>query len=407
MSSIHCALRGSHVAVVLLSAGCGVSDRSEVTGPGRADSAGVEIVRNTDEPLLRGELVQPARRVFGSEEEGPELFGSVASARLHPNGSLWIAEWQTQEIRVFDSGSGAHLFTIGGKGDGPGEFRRNEFLGFDAEGNAYAYDYEHRRLSVFSESGEFQRSHLMPSSLGISPLPRHVTRTGTLLGQIARGMERTPADGSTFRDTVRIWTMPLDGTAPALVAETPGALWYLHDGMQVGVPYAGGSLQGFRDDRVYIADDAGEASYSVYGPAGLERRVEIDRAPRRIDGFSATMFLEQLRRSRAAESRVRFYEEHLPDMPIPEAQRDWDILVVTDEGGVWLLLAGGTEVAMAGAPPDDRIWDVFDAEGGFVGHIRLPANVGPVQVSGQSVLTIVGDELGRSTVAIHDVRWTG
>ena len=407
MSSIQYALRGSHVAVVLLSAGCGVSDRSEATGPGRADSAGVEIVRNADEPLLRGELVQPARRVFGSETEGPELFGRVASARLHPNGSLWIAEWQTQEIRVFDSGSGAHLFTIGGRGDGPGEFRRSEFLGFDAEGNSYVYDYEHRRLSVFSESGEFQRSHLMPSSLGISPRPRHVTRTGALLGHITQGMERLPADGSTVRDTVRIWTMPLDGTAPTLVAETLGALWYLHDGMQVGVPYAGGSLQGFRDGRVYITDDAEGASYSVYGPAGLERRVEIDRAPRRIDGFSATMFFEQLRRSRAAESRVRFYEEHLPDMPIPEAQRAWDALVVTDEGGVWLLTAGDAEAAMAGVPPNDRTWDVFDAEGDLVGHIRLPANLLPVQVSGQSVLTIVGDELGRGTVAIHDVRWTG
>ena len=119
------------------------------------------------------------------------------------------------------------------------------------------------------------------------------------------------------------------------------------------------------------------------------------------------MFVEQLRRSRVAESRVRFYEKHLPDMPIPEAQRDWDALVVTDEGGVWLLRAGDAEVAMAGVPQDDQVWDVFEAEGGFVGHIRLPANVGPVQVSGQSVLTIVRDELGRSTVAIHDVRWTG
>ena len=312
--------RGCHVAIVLLSAGCGVSDRSEVTGPGRADSAGVEIVRNTDEPLPRGELVQPARRVFGSETEGPELFGVVAGARLHRNGSLWIAERQTQEIRIFDSGSGAHLFTIGGRGDGPGEFRRSSFLGFDAEGTAYVYDRRHRRISVFSENGEFQRSDLMPSSLGISPLPGHVTRTGTLLGHIMRGMERIPADGSTVRDTVKIWTMPLDGSAPTLVSETLGPLWYFQDRQQVVVPYtgvlpapyAGGSLQGFWDDRVYVTDGAGEASYSVYGPAGLERRVEIDRAPQQIDGFSATMFVEHMRRIRYPESQVRIYEEQ-PD----------------------------------------------------------------------------------------------
>lgn len=310
MSSIHHALRRSHVAVVLLSAGCGVSDRSKAIGPGRSDSAGVEIVRNTDEPLARGELVQPASRVFGSEEEGPELFGRVGTARLHRNGSLWITDSQAREIRVFDPGSGAHLFTIGGRGDGPGEFRRSAFLGFDGEGSAYAYDFEHRRLSVFSESGEFQRSHLMPSSLGISPRPLHVTPAGTLLGQIPREIRRIPVDGSTVRDTVRIWTMPLDGTAPTLVWEAPSALWYFRDGVQVVVPYTG---------------------------------------------------------------------------VLPGRRRSGD----------------------AGAPPDDRTWDVFDAEGILVGDIRLLANVVPVQVSGQSVLTIAVDEMGRRTVAIHDVRWTG
>jgi len=416
MSGIHCALRGSHVAVVLLSAACGVSDRSEAIGPGRADSAGVEIVRNTDELRPRGELVQPAGRVFGSEEEGPDLFGRVGTARLHRNGSLWITDSQAQEIRVFDPGSGAHLFTIGGRGDGPGEFRRSAFLGFDGEGSAYAYDSELRRLSVFTESGDFLHSKLMPSSLGISPRPLHVTRTGTLLGQIPQVMERLPANGSTFRDTVRIWTMPLDGAAPTLVWEAPGALWYFRDGVQVVVPYtgvlpapyAGGSLWGLRDDRVYVTDAAGEASYSVYGPAGLERRVEIDRAPRQIDDFSASKFVEFLRGVGFPESQVRFYERHLSDMPIPEARRrPWDAVLFTDRGGVWLLRPGDAEGVTVGVPEDDQVWDVFDAEGVFIGHLRLPSNVWPVQVSGQSVLTIVRDEMDRSTVAIHDVRWTG
>lgn len=406
--------RGCHIAIVVLCAGCGVSDRSEEAGPDRSYSAGVEIVRNPDESRLRGELVQPAWRVFGSEEEGPELFGGV-SARLHPNGSLWISETATREIRVFDPGSGAHLFTIGGRGDGPGEFRQSSLLGFDAEGTAHVYDNRHRRLSVFSESGELQRDHLMPSSLGFGPRPGHVTRTGALLGQLPQGMERIPPDGSTVRDTVRIWTIPLDGTAPALVSKTPSALWYFRDGEQEVVPYTagifpppydGGSLLGFRDDQVYVTDHAGGASYSVYGPAGLERRVEIERAPGQTGGFSATTFVEQLRRSPFfSESRVQFYEKHLSDMPIQEAQRAWNGLVVTDEGGAWLRRADSADGAVAGVPADDQVWDVFDAGGAFVGQLRLPANVFPVQVGGQSVVTIVRDEMDRSTVAIHDVRW--
>lgn len=372
----------------------------------RADSGGVEIVRSTDQPWPRGELVHPARRVFGSETDGPELFGRVAGARLHRNGSLWIEESQTREIRVFESGSGAHLFTIGGRGDGPGEFRRSEFLGFDGEGSAYVYDHEHRRLSVFSESGELRRSHLMPPSLGISPRPRHVTPAGTLLGHIVGGLERRPVDGSTVRDTVRIWTMPLDGTAPALLMETLGALWYFHDGTPVSVPFAGGPRLGFRDDRVYVVDNSGEASFSVYGPAGLERRVEIGRASLQVDGASRAMFAERIRRAGYSASQLRIYEEHLSDMPIPEAQRHWDAVAVTDEGGVWLLRPRDPEPAMAGVPADDQVWDVFDADGVFVGHMRLPANIRLMQLSGESALTIVGDELGRVTVAINEVRWT-
>ncbi len=411
------------IALALAGAGCEAAPDSEAPAGAEAagvrvrDSAGVLIVENprpADGPSPRGELVQPARRVFGTDTEGPELFGGV-SARLHPNGSLWISELQTQEIRVFDPGSGAHLFTIGGKGDGPGEFRQSWSLGFDAQGSAYVYDFRHRRLSVFSESGELRRSHPMPSSLGFGPRPDHVTRAGTLLGRVPRIMERTPADGSTARDTVRIWTLPLDGAAPALVTESPGALWYFRDGTQVVVPYTGilplpyggGPLHGFRDDRIYVTDHAGGASYSVYGPAGLERRVEIDRAPRRIDGFPATTFLEHLRRSRVPESRVSFYEEHLAEMPIPGARRAWERLVVTTEGGAWLLRAGDAEGTMDGTPAEDRVWDVFDPEGVLAGHVRTPANVSPVQVSGRSVVTIVSDEMGRRTVAIHDVRWTG
>ena len=402
-----------HVAVGLLCAGCGVSDRSDATAPNRVDSAGVAIVRNADGPLVRGELVQPARLVVGSEEEGPELFGSVGTTRLSDTGSLWIQDGQTQEIRVFDSGSGAHLFTIGGRGDGPGEFRMSGFLGFDAGGSAYVYDLRHRRLSVFSESGELLRSHLMPSTLGSRPRPQHVTRTGTILGHLPRLMERAPASGSTVRDTARVWTMPLDGTAPALLWEAPSVLWYFRDGTQVVVPftgrlpspYAGGSLRGLWDDRVYVTDDAGAASYSVYGPTGLERRVEVEREAQQVDDFSATTFVERLR-GRLPESSVRIYENHLSAMPVPDAvRRPWDRLLVTDEGGVWLLRAVEGDGEMVGVAEDTRVWDVFDPEGIFVGPMRLPANVSPAQVRGLTVVASVFDEMDRAKVAIYDLRW--
>ena len=57
----------------------------------------------------------------------------------------------------------------------------------------------------------------MPPAFGIAPRPRHVTPAETLLGHITRGMGRTPVDGSTVRDTIRVQTMPLDGLVAVLV----------------------------------------------------------------------------------------------------------------------------------------------------------------------------------------------
>ena len=94
-------------------------------------------------------------------------------------------------------------------------------------------------------------------------------------------------------------------------------------------------------------------------------------------------------------------------MPIREARRAWDRLVVTDEGGAWLRRTVDAEAAMADVPPEDRVWDVFDAEGVFAGLMRLPSNASPAQVWEESVLMVVYDDMGRRTVAIHDVRWTG
>ena len=209
--------------------------------------------------------------------------------------------------------------------------------------------------------------------------------------------------------------MPLDREPPNLVWKVPGALWYFQDGMSVVVPYtgnlpppyAGGLIFGFWDDRIYVTDDAGESSYSVYGPAGLERKVEIDRGVRQANDFSATLFVEYMRQRRFPESSLEIYDDHLGDMPIPNAHRAWDALIVTDEGGTWLLRASTDDAPTASADAEDRIWDVFDAEGVFGGHVRLPPDVGLVHVSGESAVTIVSGELGRVTVGVHDVRWIG
>ena len=59
--------------------------------------------------------------VIGSMDEGPASFGQVRSVVSDDEGSIYVADIQANEIRVFDR-RGRFLRTIGRQGAGPGEF---------------------------------------------------------------------------------------------------------------------------------------------------------------------------------------------------------------------------------------------------------------------------------------------
>ena len=134
------------------------------------DSAGIRIVESltplwgdtplqiAPEPLLR----------LGSEEEGPEQFGSVMWGILFQDGWIAVSEQTSSEVRLFDS-TGQHQRTFGGAGDGPGEFRSLGGL-FGFRGDSIAvYDQRLRRTTIFSLSSGAQRTvpnHMSWWSLG-------------------------------------------------------------------------------------------------------------------------------------------------------------------------------------------------------------------------------------------------
>jgi hypothetical protein len=143
----------SSIAIPLLIALAGCEAATPASRVTRSDSAGVEIVVNEDiaDPAARwATLVSPAGLELGSEEEGPELFGRIGTVLLHPDGRLWLSDLLAQEVRVFDVATGEHLFTLGGPGDGPEEFRAVRPLGNDEAGDSYVFDEEHRRLTIYS-----------------------------------------------------------------------------------------------------------------------------------------------------------------------------------------------------------------------------------------------------------------
>lgn len=83
-------------------------------------------------------------------------FGSIGALATDSRDNIYVLDGFAQEIHVFDS-EGAHVRTLGGKGEGPGEFRMASGLTAGAGDTLWVTDPMTRRYSVFGPNGEFAR----------------------------------------------------------------------------------------------------------------------------------------------------------------------------------------------------------------------------------------------------------
>jgi hypothetical protein len=108
-----------------------------------------------EEPTLQiGALEGPAELQF------TEVVGAV---RLR-DGRIVVADRGSSELRIFGL-DGVFLNRVGRRGEGPGEFRRLEYVGAFHGDSLVTFDSALRRVQVFGPEGEFARSYLVESPL--------------------------------------------------------------------------------------------------------------------------------------------------------------------------------------------------------------------------------------------------
>jgi hypothetical protein len=180
-------------------------------------NACTEHARPTDLPTL--ELSVEPVVVIGTEAAEPHLLFGVTDAVRLPTGRIVVAHCGTSELRYFDP-HGRHIRTVGGRGGGPGEFRRRVTDLFSAGADTVAVVEDLYAAFVahfFDGQGDHVRSVRMPdgaapkgrlddgsliavrldSHLSLSPdlTPRVDTIAATLLTLDASGAARDSAPG--------------------------------------------------------------------------------------------------------------------------------------------------------------------------------------------------------------------
>lgn len=106
------------VVVVTLAVSLRTNAAAQDAGACRAGAAPLDVTHETR-----------VGAITGSREYSHVRIAGITTTR---DGSMWVLDSGTREVRVYDP-NGAHRFTVGGEGEGPGEFRRPlEIVGHDS-----------------------------------------------------------------------------------------------------------------------------------------------------------------------------------------------------------------------------------------------------------------------------------
>lgn len=354
------------------------------------DSAGVKLVMNGAEGAWTPDQVWQFRedlRIESPEAETTRQFGILAGVAVNSRGEIFVLDRSVPNIQHFDS-NGTYLGSIGGPGEGPGQFGRivPEVL-IGAGDTLTVPDLGNLRIEIFAPDGRFVRSYPAPSFPN-TPFLWRTLPEGQLAGQVnAMVMPGQTVDGRTnvvvrlapdgaVQDT--ILAFPLD---PILdISQGPGSI-------KTRV-FNSTAVWTTADNGLVAAGMTGEYRLSVYTPDGTLRMVfarqhepkpvteaDRDRVTAAFkQAFEAQMAKIKNEQIRGAMAQMAGNIEFAATYPAFSG-------VLAGPGGSWLVRQPVTAVEMAGAvsgrptieapqvPPE---FDAFDADGRFLGTIRFP-----------------------------------
>lgn len=356
----------------------------------RLDSAGVELTRNLDPDRALDWTIRPAWQV-GGQDEGPQAFFRVTAEAVAADGSgrLYVLDQGAHEISVF-SHRGAHLRNFGGRGGGPGELRFPFALAVRSDGRAAVVDFGKGALVSFEADGTAASERRLDPPYLVEP---------SYVGSTLVSLLRPPGSGG---DSIRSAIVAVTDTGYAVLAEQTRPV---PEPVDLGCARVRGLEPVFQEElrlapagsRVVIARGAGYrlelrdvrgrlheiVTRSVDPPAASPAlaATELGRDSLRFPGAGDSECIVPVDEVVAA----RGYAERVPVV------RD---VVGAPDGGWWVE---------RGVGPSNRRFDVFSAEGVYLG--TLPAGT-PKPVAFPAPTLYVGlerDVVGRVVLTAYRI----
>lgn len=363
---------------------------------------------------------EPALVLGQFEELEHQQFYQIRGAVRLSTGVVVVLDGASREMRAF-SPDGAHLWTAGGPGDGPGELRNPVHLEklpgdilqvqdgvarirYGPDGSVVA----HEQLAV-ADLLEFGQYYAWEC-----PLPSFVGDHVLACSGSGFDAAQFPREAGPWRGEAELALLPwsldsIAGLGTFLVEEA----WALRPEQPLVIPegivVTGGSglelafppmsRKGFFavggwPRKLVVAESRGDFVHAFDLAAdGALPRVTIPirnvRRPPPADELAAAW--------EAASTRSRDSPEYLREhLPAPDSIPNVDDLLVDDEGMVWV----GSYRADPSAP---RLYHVYDTEGRFMARVAIPADLDVLEIGAGHVLGTTRDELDVERVVLLEL----
>ena len=357
------------------------------------DSAGIAISESTAPQWAEGEAWSiagtPHLEIGATDAPGHDLYEVSDVARL-ADGRVAVVNSGSNEVRVF-SEDGDLLQSLGGGGEGPGEFRAPRRLFVLPGDSLLIVDASLDRLTVFSSDGSLVRtSQIEPPPTGSIPAPSTRLRDGTFVTfppfTFGSG---SGTESRVIRDTLPLLRYDSDGRYVGELGRFPGSEQFVYmDGSSIlgGPRIWGRSTHLAATGDGFLIGHADRFSYAIHDADGSLRRIVRAQLPNRpVTEADLERFREPDPEADPRSSEI--FDRVMEALPPPSEFPAYAEILVDPEDHVWLQRYAW--------PPDEmgQEWHVFDREGRWLGPVRMPAGFSLERVTTDEVLGIARNEV--------------
>lgn len=365
-------------------------------GATRRDSAGVAIVENDPATVPRlGVGASPVVDIGAGDGGDGEILFDVIDARWLSDGRLAVAVSGDSEVRIYDA-TGSRTRSLGGEGDGPGEFRAISTLGVRGD-SLLVVDQRLLKIAVYGPDGT---------------LAREITEKHPWIGVADDGrpwsiayMFRDPPPDGLYSERAAIVSHDMTGSPLDTVAVVDLFEVYSVVGEGRWAPlFARSTEWAFGPGRVAVADNAA-TRVSVYSPDGTLVRLIGRRWTHRPVSDADVESLIEWRLAADAFDRRAVLEPAYRGLPVPETMPAFGRTDPSIPGlrGV-LVTPERIWIKEYDAPPlEPPVWSVFDSVGVLQAIVELPLGFELTDALADRVVGRWRDELDVERVRVFEL----